>query len=80
MANLAFTWKKQGRDVEAVGLMKEYVGLQRQILGADHPHFTCPQTGWRDVWQRAKRGAKTGSVAEGQERSTRLNKSQCTDR
>ena len=39
MNNLAFTWKEQGRDAEAVGLMKECVRLQQWILGADHRHF-----------------------------------------
>ena len=39
MANLAFTWKEQGRDPEAVGLMRECVRLQERVLGASHPHF-----------------------------------------
>jgi hypothetical protein len=39
MANLAFTWKGQGQDAEAVRLMRECVWLRQSILGIDHPHF-----------------------------------------
>jgi hypothetical protein len=35
--NLAFTWKEQSRDPEAVSLMKEYVLLRQHVLGANHP-------------------------------------------
>jgi hypothetical protein len=37
MANLAFTWKSQERDVEALELMKACLLLRKQKLGADHP-------------------------------------------
>jgi hypothetical protein len=36
MANLAFTWKSQKRDVEALELIKACLLLQKQKLGADH--------------------------------------------
>ncbi|KAF2174314.1 hypothetical protein K469DRAFT_541483, partial [Zopfia rhizophila CBS 207.26] len=38
MNNLAFTLKEQGRDAEAISLMRECVQLQQRILGVDHPH------------------------------------------
>jgi hypothetical protein len=37
MASLAFTWKSQGRDHDALGLMKACHLLQKLKLGADHP-------------------------------------------
>lgn len=37
MANLAYTRKSQGRDEEAIDLMKEATRLQGQRLGIDHP-------------------------------------------
>jgi hypothetical protein len=49
MANLAITWKGQGRNEEAVKLMSECVQLRTQILGANHP-FTLSSikalSGW----------------------------------
>jgi hypothetical protein len=36
--NLAFTWKGQGRDTEALELMQEYVQLRIRVLGVDHPN------------------------------------------
>jgi len=35
--NLAYTWKGQGRDEEAIRLMTECAQLRTQILGAGHP-------------------------------------------
>jgi hypothetical protein len=37
MANLAFTWKQQGRDSDAFQLMEQCVKLRTRILGAEHP-------------------------------------------
>ncbi|KAH7016730.1 hypothetical protein EDB80DRAFT_565208, partial [Ilyonectria destructans] len=37
MANLAFTWKDQGRSGDALALMRNCVILQERALGADHP-------------------------------------------
>jgi hypothetical protein len=37
MANLAFTWKSQGRDEKAFSLINECHQLQTQKLGLDHP-------------------------------------------
>jgi hypothetical protein len=36
MANLAHTWKSQGRDGEAIELLKRAEELQQQVLGFDH--------------------------------------------
>ncbi|KAF2732062.1 hypothetical protein EJ04DRAFT_441738 [Polyplosphaeria fusca] len=38
MNNLAFTWKGQNRDVEAIGLMQQCVQLRLRKLGAAHPY------------------------------------------
>jgi Tetratricopeptide repeat len=38
MNNLAFTWKEQGRDIDAFRLMKQCVPLRVQVLGVEHPH------------------------------------------
>jgi hypothetical protein len=38
--NLAWTWKSQGRDIEAIGLMSECQRLLKQKLGVDHPNTT----------------------------------------
>jgi Tetratricopeptide repeat len=40
MNNLAFTWKSQRRDIEALELMKACLLLRKQKLGADHPNTT----------------------------------------
>jgi hypothetical protein len=40
MNNLAWTWKSQGRDIEAVGLMSECHRLLKQKLGVDHSNIT----------------------------------------
>jgi hypothetical protein len=37
MANLAYTLKDQGRDVEAVGLMDSCLELRVNVLGQSHP-------------------------------------------
>jgi hypothetical protein len=37
MANLAFTWKAQGRSAEAVVLMRQCVQKREQVLKASHP-------------------------------------------
>ena len=49
MNNLAFIWKGQGRDIEAIRLISECVRLSRHILGASHPHymsFSKTLVGW----------------------------------
>jgi hypothetical protein len=38
MANLARMWKSQGRDREAIALMRQAEGLQKEVLGVNHPH------------------------------------------
>jgi hypothetical protein len=37
IANLAFTWKSQKRDVEDLELMKACLLLRKQKLGAEYP-------------------------------------------
>lgn len=37
MYNLAYTWKSQRRNAEAISLMKDCLELQTQILGPGHP-------------------------------------------
>ncbi|KAL3468682.1 hypothetical protein BJX99DRAFT_242935 [Aspergillus californicus] len=37
MVNLAYTWKSQGRVLEALPLLKESCRLRHQVLGPDHP-------------------------------------------
>jgi hypothetical protein len=39
MNSLTFTWKGQGRDVEAVQLTGDCVQLRRHILGNGYSHF-----------------------------------------
>jgi hypothetical protein len=50
MANLAHTWRDQGKSVEAIRLMDECVQLRMRILGSGHPHTRSPSEtlrGWR---------------------------------
>ncbi|KAK2054987.1 hypothetical protein LY76DRAFT_663205, partial [Colletotrichum caudatum] len=52
MANLAHTWKSQGRYVDAIRLMRDCFALQQRFLGVDHPdtrssHSTL--TEWHEV-------------------------------
>ncbi|KAK0717296.1 hypothetical protein B0T26DRAFT_709448 [Lasiosphaeria miniovina] len=37
MANLAFTWKSQGRHANALALMEDCTQAQRRVLGQKHP-------------------------------------------
>jgi hypothetical protein len=37
MANLAYTWKGQGRDKDALKLMEECAKLRTRIIGTKHP-------------------------------------------
>ena len=37
MNNLAFTWERQGRAIEAISLMGGCCNLRRQVLGPGHP-------------------------------------------
>ena len=37
MANLAYTWKSQGRLGEAIALLKEAKILREEVLGREHP-------------------------------------------
>jgi DNA-binding winged helix-turn-helix (wHTH) protein len=37
MANLAMTWKDQGRDNDAMALLQKCVEALRRVLGTNHP-------------------------------------------
>ena len=50
MKNLAFTWKGQNRDEEALTLMKHCIQLQKKILGPGHP-FTMSTLTILDTWK-----------------------------
>jgi hypothetical protein len=52
MANLAFTWKSQGRDHDALGLMRECFLLRKQKLGVDHSS-TISSLGALNGWESA---------------------------
>ncbi|OHW92815.1 TPR domain protein [Colletotrichum incanum] len=38
MANLAQTWNRQERRVDAIQLMRDCFRLRQRCLGVDHPH------------------------------------------
>jgi hypothetical protein len=46
MNSLAFTWKGQGRGVDALKLMEKCVQMQTRILGVDHPHTLSSSATW----------------------------------
>lgn len=50
MHNLAYPWKYQGRDHDAMGLMSECIRLRMQKLGQDHPN-TRSSVAALDRWQ-----------------------------
>ena len=50
MNNLAFTWKLQRRDNEALALMEECFKLRKKKLGLDHPD-TMSSLGTLNEWQ-----------------------------
>jgi hypothetical protein len=38
MANLAFTWKGNGKETEALRLMEDCVRFRKRVLGLNHPY------------------------------------------
>jgi hypothetical protein len=44
MANLAFTWKAQGQNVEAISLMRHCVQQRQEVLKASHPDLASSLT------------------------------------
>jgi Tetratricopeptide repeat len=38
MNNLAQTWKLQGKDQQALGLMRQCVAIRQRVLGREHPY------------------------------------------
>jgi len=51
MSNLAITLKGQGRDKEAISLMKECVRLRERVFGLDHP-WICFSRSFLNLWER----------------------------
>jgi hypothetical protein len=64
MGNLAFTWKGQGRDKEAIVLMKQCVWLRERVLGPDHP-FTLSSRKALIRWSRSLRAKTTKESVKG---------------
>jgi hypothetical protein len=50
MNNLAFTWRNQNRDVEAIDLMSLCLELSTRRLGASHPD-TLVRTRTYNTWK-----------------------------
>ncbi|KAJ0413053.1 hypothetical protein BJY00DRAFT_297479, partial [Aspergillus carlsbadensis] len=50
MVSLAYTWKSQGRVLEALALLKESCRLRHKVLGPDHPS-TRDTVDALDDWQ-----------------------------
>ncbi|OCK73732.1 hypothetical protein K432DRAFT_224868 [Lepidopterella palustris CBS 459.81] len=44
MNNLAFTWKGQGRDADALRLMNQCLELLMKVLGMSHPNTVSALT------------------------------------
>ncbi|KAF1838028.1 hypothetical protein BDW02DRAFT_489963, partial [Decorospora gaudefroyi] len=44
MANLAFTWKAQGRSAEATALMRQCSQQRERVLKASHPDLESSLT------------------------------------
>ena len=69
MNNLAFTWKGQGRDADAITLMMDCVRLRRHVLGTEHPHFVSSSkvlAEW-EAERADKMSPRLGIVAEERE-------------
>ena len=62
MHNLAFTWKGQGREEEALRLMDECTSLRTRVLSAKHPD-TLSSTETLIKWKVEKSGMDEGIVA-----------------
>jgi Tetratricopeptide repeat len=52
IANLAYTWNSQGRDEEAIDLIKQAQRLRRDIPGSEHP-LTIGSRQTLSEWQTA---------------------------
>ena len=52
IANLAFTWKAQGRNVKAIDLIEECIHLHNRILGVDDYSDTLSSSAALTGWQR----------------------------
>jgi Tetratricopeptide repeat len=44
MNNLAFTWKGNSKETEAVRLIEEYIRAQKRVLGLNHPNSILSYT------------------------------------
>src|SRR6266480_7284163 len=47
MANLAFTWRSQGRDADALVLMESCAQARRRVLGSRHPDTISSMLLWK---------------------------------
>jgi hypothetical protein len=59
MVNLAFTWKEQGRDEEAIRLMEDCVSSRTRVLGVHH-HLTVASTEALARWRAEQSGNDKG--------------------
>ena len=57
--NLAFTWKENGRDGEALKLIEECAAARSRILGTNHPD-TLPSRTTLLGWQTEEIGTLIG--------------------
>jgi hypothetical protein len=62
MASLAFTWKGQGREENAIGLMDKCVSSRTRVLGANHPS-TLSSAETLIKWRAEKLGIDDGIIA-----------------
>jgi hypothetical protein len=55
MNNLAFTWKRQDKDKQALKLMEQCVALRSKTIDTNHPHTLSSRTvllGWQiEEWR-----------------------------
>ena len=50
MKNLAFTWKENGKEIEAVRLMEDCVRVWKRVLGVNYLHSISSCTAL-DAWK-----------------------------
>lgn len=60
MHNLAYTWKSQSRNEEAISLMEDHFELWNQVLGPEHPDT---ETSLEALRERESREDKTEHLA-----------------
>jgi hypothetical protein len=55
MANLASTWRQQGRLNDAEQLELQVLGLYKEVLGEKHPDTILTMTNLAATWQKQGR-------------------------